>query len=222
MNVAQPIIDFWRNLARREQVLAGAGLLAIVIALLFLLLAGGDETVPIDASTTATQEPITERAVEPAPGTIVANKVPIQPVTPTPQASGVAPISGSSSSEGGGDATAEDISEGRRLEQMQTWVDVEKIVDFPPFTASVAAAGRDLERAMADFLKCSARGGDRRPCIEFRYGVEMRGEWHSSGRGITLTKESSDGHVVEYTVTADGKDCRSVDDNPSCTAWHTN
>lgn len=223
MNVAQPIIDFWRNLARREQLLAGAGMLAIMIALMFLLLAGGDETVPIDSSTTATQQPIAERAVEPAPGTIVANKVPTQPVTAPSQASGVAPIAGSASSEGGGDATAEDISEGRRLEQMQAWADVEKVVDFPPFSAGVAAAGRDLERVAASYRACIATKADIRPCVNVvRYGVYIEDNLHADGRGVTFTKKSSDGHTVSYTIMPDNADCRAVDDNPSCTAWHTN
>lgn len=222
MNVAQPIIDLWRNLARREQVLAGAGMLAIAIALVFLLLAGGDETVPIDASTTATQEPITERAVEPAPGTIVANEVPVQPVDATVVASGVAPIT-SSSSETGGDATAEDISEGRRLEQMQTWVDVEQVVDFPPFSVAVAAAGRDLERVAADYRACIATKTDIRPCVNVvRFGVYIEDNLHADGKGVTFTKQSSDGHKVSYTIMPDNTDCRAVDDNPSCTAWNTN
>ena len=223
MNVARPIIDYWRNLARREQLLAVAGVLVIVVVLVFLLLMGGEETVPIDASTSATQQPITERAVEPAPGTIVANKVPTQPVTPVPEAAGgVAPITSSGSSGGGGDATSEDISEGLRLEQLQTWADVEKVEDFPPFSDAVAAAGRDLERVAAEYRSCIAGRKDIRACVNVvRYGVYIKDNLHADGGGVTFNKQSSDGHTVAYTIMPDGTDCRAVDDEPSCTAWRT-
>lgn len=221
MNVAQPIIDFWRNLARREQVLAGIGVLVILVVLVFLLLMGGEEPPPIDASTSAAEQPITERAVEPAPGTIVANKVPTQPVATPSAATGVAPIS-SSSSEGGGDATAEDISEGVRLEKMQTWVDVEKVVDFPPFSEAVAAAGRDLERVAAEYQACVAVKTDIRPCVNVvKYGVYIKNNLHADGKGVTFNKQSSDGTSVAFTIMPGGVECRAVEDQPSCTAWKT-
>ena len=219
MNVAQPIIDLWRNLARREQVLAGVVVLVAVIALVMLLM-GGEETAPIDASTSAAQEPITERAVEPAPGTIVANKVPAQPIDAAPAAGGVAPISGSGSG-GGGDATS-DIAEGIRLEQAQTWADVEAVDDFPPFSESVAAAGRDLERVAAEYRECVTSRADIRPCVNvIKFGIFIDSDWHQGGRGITLTKVSTDGHRLDYTIMGNATDCRALDGKPSCTAWST-
>lgn len=221
MNVAQPIIDFWRNLARREQVLAGVVVLAAIIALLVLMM-GGDETAPIDASTSAAAQPITERAVPPAPGTIVANEVPTQPVaTGAEGPGGVAPIASSGASEGGGDAT-EDTSEGERLERSQTFAEAPAVVDFPPFSDAVAAAGRDLERVAAAYRECVSKKTDNRSCVNVvDFGVYIENNLHADGKGVTFNKQSSDGHTVVFTIMPNG-DCRSVDDQPSCTAWNTN
>ena len=223
MNVAlERLTDFWRNLGRREQALASACVVVLLLVIVFFVLSGGEETTPIDASTSGSQQALPEQAAPPPPGAIVADKPGVQAAVPAPAGGGVAGLNASGGAGGEGGVISGARAIGADWEQDQEFAEAPKVIDFPPFSAAVASAGRDLERVAQEYKACVATRADIRPCVNvIKYGIFIDSDWHASGKGVTLSKLSSDGHRLDFTIMPDGTDCRALDEKPSCTAWST-
>lgn len=222
------ITDAWEGLERRQQALAGSVAASVVLLVLALLVVGRDEAAPVDGSTTTAAAAASEPVVPPTPGMIVSSNVPPDAAAAATGGGGVAPLT---ASEGGGGDVATDgeasDAEARELheEAARSWrdVDAELGVYQPPSVSGAAkAAGRDLERAARDYVECveKAHKGDIRHCPNvLKYGVSITSTLHYDGRGVTLTKESTDGHRLDYTITPKGGKCRVLDLADSCSGW---
>lgn len=214
------ITDAWGNLGRREQLLAAVAVAVVVLVTVSFLLLGGGEEAPINGGTvdlSAETGPVT-----PAPGTVMVPSEPVAASVPgaLTAGSGVVAVSSSGSGDSADGAAIGDWeSEAARNYED---VPVRHSPTAPVSSNAIKAAGRDLERVAASYIACMTanQGKDTRRCVNvLAYGVFIKNGLHDDGRGITLTKTSSDGHRLDYTVMPGGSRCRALDEGEDCNAW---
>lgn len=222
------ITDAWKGLGRREQVLAVAALGVVFVVSMVLLFTGdGGEVVPVDgsdAAASAVPEPVDPSVAGETVGDAAAEE---GVAASTSGGAGVAPLAVAGG--GGGDVATGGYDDLKALqaEADRNYVpdDVDDGVYVPPVVSdAVKAAGRDLEAVALEYRTCwvkaKAANADLRPCMRvLKYGVYVATEPPRNG-GIALTKQSSDGHRLDYVLMPPPQDdCRVLDQGESCDAW---
>jgi hypothetical protein len=227
------ITDAWDGLGRRERALA---IVAVVVLLLvviaFILFGGSEPTAPVDASTASVAD-AAARAEGEVPAMVVTEAgTPLAAPTGS-TAKGVAGLAVA----GGGGGAGNDTGVGPGNDPLIAEADehyVQEAYDEgaykPPIVSeAVKAAGRDLERVAAEYQACMAKAHasntDSRHCMNdtLKYGVGVAPGGLHRDDGLTLVKQSSDGHELQFTTFPAPKPaCRILDKGKSCNAWVSN
>lgn len=222
------ITDAWDGLDRRERTLAIVAVAVLLLVILAFVFLGGSEEPPVSAEAAANLD-----AAAIAEGDVPALVVsetgakPLAAPVKTPEGVVGLTVSGGG---GGGDAATSDPNDDPALREANELHEEESYSEgayVPPVVSdAVKAAGRDIERVAKTYQECmeqaNAANKDNRHCVNvaLKYGVEISKGGLHRGISLTLSKQSSDGHTVTLTFTADGE-CRALDGSRSCDAWTT-
>ena len=222
------ITDAWDGLDRRERTLAIVAVAVLLLVIIAFALLGGSEEPPVSAEAAANLD-----AAAIAEGDVPAMVVAETGAKPIAVPAGKAPegVAGLAVSAGGdADASTFDPNDDPALREANENYHEDPYTEgayVPPLVSdAVKAAGRDIERVAKTYQDCMQKAAsanqDSRHCVNdaLKYGVEIsKGGLHRNG-GLTLSKQSSDGHTVTLTFTVGGE-CRALDGGRSCDAWTT-